>query len=113
MNTLITWVHAGYTVGPWVNLINASYGLGASSAALLFVLVTSTLCACYACVGWYVYDCVLAHVSALDELHGQLSSFKVANLNCAVESDRAVVEAAPAPASAPSSGKQTQVCAVQ
>ena len=65
----------------------------AAQVALLFVLVTSTLCACYACVGWYVYDCVLAHVSALDELHRQLSSFKVANLNCAVESDRAVVEA--------------------
>ena len=65
----------------------------AAQVALLFMLVTSTLCACYACVGWYVYDCVLAHVSALDELHGQLSSFTVANLNCAVESDRAVVAA--------------------
>ena len=65
----------------------------AAQAALLFVLVACTLCACYACVGWFVYDCVLAHVSALDELQEQLRSFKVANLKCAVESDRAVVEA--------------------
>ena len=38
-NTLITWAHAGRNVGPWVNLINASFGLGASSAPLLFVAV--------------------------------------------------------------------------
>lgn len=38
-NTLVTWVHAGSNVGPWVNLINASFGLGASCAPLLFVAV--------------------------------------------------------------------------
>jgi FHS family Na+ dependent glucose MFS transporter 1 len=36
-NTLITWVHAGHNLGPWVNLINSSYGLGASTAALIFL----------------------------------------------------------------------------
>ena len=38
-NTLITWVQAGRNVGPWVNLVNASFGLGASGAPLLFVAV--------------------------------------------------------------------------
>jgi len=38
-NTLVTWVHKGHNVGPWVNLINSSMGLGASSAPLLFVVV--------------------------------------------------------------------------
>ena len=35
-NAMISWVHAGRNVGPWVNLINAFFGLGASSAPLLF-----------------------------------------------------------------------------
>ena len=38
-NTLITWVNVGRNVGPWVNLINACFGLGASSAPMLFVFV--------------------------------------------------------------------------
>ena len=38
-NTLVTWVHTGRNVGPWVNLINASFGLGASCAPLIFVAV--------------------------------------------------------------------------
>ena len=36
-NTLVTWVYSGRNVGPWVNLINACFGLGSSSAPLLFV----------------------------------------------------------------------------
>ena len=35
--TLVTWLHTGHNVGPWVNLINASFGLGASCAPLVFV----------------------------------------------------------------------------
>ena len=38
-NTLVTWVYSGRNVGPWVNLINACFGLGSSSAPLLFVAV--------------------------------------------------------------------------
>ena len=38
-NTLVTWVQTGRNVGPWVNLINACFGLGSSSAPLLFVAV--------------------------------------------------------------------------
>ena len=42
-NTLITWLHAGRNVGPWVNLINACFGLGASSAPLLFVSIEHSI----------------------------------------------------------------------
>ena len=38
-NTLITWVHSGRNVGPWISLVNASFGLGASAAPLLFVAI--------------------------------------------------------------------------
>ena len=38
-NTLMTWVQAGRNVGPWVNLINACFGLGSSSAPIVFVAV--------------------------------------------------------------------------
>jgi FHS family Na+ dependent glucose MFS transporter 1 len=38
-NTLVTWVYSGRNVGPWVNLINACFGLGSSSAPLLFLAV--------------------------------------------------------------------------
>ena len=38
-NTLVTWAHAGSNVAPWVNLINASFGLGASAAPILFVMI--------------------------------------------------------------------------
>lgn len=37
--SMATWMHKGSNVGPWVNLINTCFGLGASSAPLLFVLV--------------------------------------------------------------------------
>mmetsp|Transcript_41259 Transcript_41259/g.68649 ORF Transcript_41259/g.68649 Transcript_41259/m.68649 type:complete len:564 (-) Transcript_41259:170-1861(-) len=64
----------------------------AAQVALLFVLASSILCVCYACVCWFVYDQVLTHMSAIEKLHQQLGSFAVANLQCAVEQDRAVVE---------------------
>ena len=35
-NAMVSWVHAGRNVGPWINLINAFFGLGASAAPLLF-----------------------------------------------------------------------------
>ncbi len=38
-NTLVAWAQPGRNVGPWVNLVNASYGLGASTSPLLFVYV--------------------------------------------------------------------------
>merc|ERR1719310_2200762 len=38
-NTLLTWVQAGRNVGPWVNMVNSSFGLGSISAPLLFVMV--------------------------------------------------------------------------
>ncbi|KAL1514953.1 hypothetical protein AB1Y20_004029 [Prymnesium parvum] len=37
--TMVTWTQQGGNVGPWVNLLNSCFGLGASSAPLLFVLV--------------------------------------------------------------------------
>ena len=40
---------------------------------------------------WYLYDTLLQRVRGYEELHRQLSTFAVANLNCAVESDRQVV----------------------
>ena len=40
-NTLVTWVYSGRNVGPWVNLVNACFGLGSSSAPLLFVAMHS------------------------------------------------------------------------
>ena len=36
-NTMITWVQHGRNVGPWVNLVNASFGLGGVSAPLIFL----------------------------------------------------------------------------
>ena len=38
-NTMVTWVQHGRNVGPWVNLVNACFGLGASGAPLLYVFV--------------------------------------------------------------------------
>ena len=35
-SAMVSWVHTGRNVGPWVNLINAFFGLGATSAPLLF-----------------------------------------------------------------------------
>ena len=38
-NTLLTWVQVGRNVGPWVNMVNSSFGIGSISAPLLFVMV--------------------------------------------------------------------------
>jgi len=38
-NTAITWLHHGRNVGPWINILNACFGAGASCAPLLFVAV--------------------------------------------------------------------------
>jgi len=38
-NTMISWVLRGRNVGPYVNLVNACFGAGASSAPILFVLI--------------------------------------------------------------------------
>ncbi|KAL3914342.1 MAG: hypothetical protein SGPRY_007659 [Prymnesium sp.] len=37
--TMVTHAQKGENVGPWVNLVNSCFGLGASSAPLIFVLV--------------------------------------------------------------------------
>ena len=58
---------------------------------LIFVCCSSVLFSCYACVMWYLYDVLLMRIRNYELLHKQLSTFEVANLNCAVESDRAVV----------------------
>ena len=42
-NTLVSWAQIGRNVGPWVNLVNASFGVGSSGAPLLFVLVQHRL----------------------------------------------------------------------
>mmetsp|Transcript_24341 Transcript_24341/g.71980 ORF Transcript_24341/g.71980 Transcript_24341/m.71980 type:complete len:281 (-) Transcript_24341:92-934(-) len=36
-NTLLAWLHAGRNLGPWVNLVNACFGLGSGGVPLLFV----------------------------------------------------------------------------
>lgn len=38
-NTLITWAQTGRNVGPWVNLVNASFGCGSSGVPLFFFSV--------------------------------------------------------------------------
>merc|ERR1740130_2156536 len=42
-NMLVTWVQHGHNVGPWVNLVNSCFGIGASGAPLLFMLVERRL----------------------------------------------------------------------
>ena len=42
-NTMVSWVMRGHNVGPYVNLVNACFGAGASSAPLLFVLVEHSM----------------------------------------------------------------------
>ena len=37
VNTMVTWVQHGRNVGPWVNLLNSCFGLGASAAPLLYM----------------------------------------------------------------------------
>ena len=59
---------------------------------VLYVFALVVLACSYACVCWYVYDRLLERMAANEELHRQLSSFAVSNLNCAVESDRPIVE---------------------
>lgn len=35
-NMMTTWVHHGHNIGPWVNLINSCFGMGASTAPIIF-----------------------------------------------------------------------------
>ena len=38
-NTLVSWVQSGRNVGPWVCMVNASFGLGSSSAPIFFLQI--------------------------------------------------------------------------
>ena len=78
----------------WAADLTVTYVPGeVEQVVVLFFLCASTLATCYACIMWYLYDTLLERVCGYEELHRQLSTFSVAKLNCAVESDRQVVHA--------------------
>ena len=88
----ICFVGSYLLLSDWVAELTVTYVPGETAQVVVLVfLCTATLATCYACIMWYLYDTLLQRVRGYEELHRQLSTFAVANLNCAVESDRQVV----------------------
>jgi hypothetical protein len=77
----------------WFSLLCNEYAPDpVAQVAVVMVGSTCVLACCYGCVCWFVYDKLVEHIRAAQVLKRQLSSFAISDLQCAVESDRVVVE---------------------